>query len=77
MPLVQGLAWTLIVAGWRHWNVGAQFKGQTAGARIRRWWWGVNDWTIPAGGGKGTLKDRELAEGMAEFHMGHANAGSD
>lgn len=39
MPLVQGVAWSLIVAGWRHWNKAAQFSGQSVGARIRRWWW--------------------------------------
>nr|POE86483.1 uncharacterized protein c14c4.01c [Quercus suber] len=48
MPLVQGLAWTLIVAGWKHWNRDTQLVGQTMGAKIRRWWWGVNDWHIPA-----------------------------
>ncbi|GIZ46759.1 hypothetical protein CKM354_000987200 [Cercospora kikuchii] len=47
MPLVQGLAWSLIVAGWRHWNASAKFSGQTIGAKIRRWWWGVNNWKIP------------------------------
>ncbi|KAK3117862.1 hypothetical protein LTR53_000412 [Teratosphaeriaceae sp. CCFEE 6253] len=47
MPLVQGMAWTLVVSGWRHWNVSTKFTGQTAGAKIRRWWWGVNNWTVP------------------------------
>ncbi|KAK0937670.1 hypothetical protein LTR48_003940 [Friedmanniomyces endolithicus] len=47
MPLVQGMAWTLIVSGWRHWNASTTFTGRTAGAKIRRWWWGVNNWTIP------------------------------
>lgn len=40
MPFVQGTAWALIVAGWRHWNGAASFKGRTIGSRIRRWWWG-------------------------------------
>ena len=46
-PLVQGMAWTLILAGWRHWNRGAQMAGQGVGARIRRWWWQVNKWDVP------------------------------
>lgn len=62
MPLIQGVAWTLIVAGWRHWNANAKFSGQTIGARIRRWWWGVNNWEIPADH-RGTLRNRAAAEG--------------
>ena len=73
MPLVQGIGWTLIVSGWRHWNGSARFSGQTLGAKIRRWWWGVNNWKIP----EGKLKDRELAEGAAEFYKTSANSGSD
>ena len=76
MPLVQGLAWTLVVAGWRHWNASAQFSGRTVGAKIRRWWWGVNNWKIPDES-KSTLQDRELAEGAAEFYKTEASAGSD
>ena len=74
MPLAQGLAWTLVVAGWRHWNATAKFSGQTVGAKIRRWWWGVNNWKLP---NESTLSDRELAEGAAEFYKTTANAGSD
>lgn len=47
MPLVQGLAWSLIVAGWRFSNASAKFSGQSIGAKVRRWWWGVNNWKIP------------------------------
>ncbi|KAL1587655.1 hypothetical protein WHR41_03583 [Cladosporium halotolerans] len=47
MPLVQGMAWTLIVSGWRHLNRSSQFKGQSVGAKIRRWWWEVNNWKLP------------------------------
>lgn len=47
MPLVQGMGWTLIVAAWRHVNTAPKFAGQTVGAKIRRWWWGVNNWHIP------------------------------
>ena len=75
MPFIQGTAWTLIVAGWKHWNRAAKFSGQTAGSRIRRWWWGVNGWKLPSE--NSVVKDRELAEGAAEFYKGNANAGSD
>ena len=75
MPLVQGVAWTLIVAGWRHWNAGASFSGRTAGARIRRWWWGVNNWEIPDKD-PGTLRNRAAAEGAADYYVGKAKAGS-
>lgn len=40
MPFVQGTVWALLVAGWRHWNGTASFKGRSVGSRIRRWWWG-------------------------------------
>ncbi|QIW96369.1 hypothetical protein AMS68_001887 [Peltaster fructicola] len=47
MPLIQGLAWTLIVAGWKTFNASSTLSGQSMGARIRRWWWGVNNWEMP------------------------------
>lgn len=46
-PLIQGMAWTLILSGWRHWNRGAQMVGEGVGARLRRWWWRVNKWDVP------------------------------
>lgn len=60
LPLVQGALWTLIVAGWKHVNRDATFSGRNVGARIRRWWWGVNNWPIPG----------EKKRGMARFRMG-------
>ena len=47
MPLVQGIGWNLLLFGWRNWNRQASFAGGGIGARIRRWWWGVNGWGIP------------------------------
>ncbi|PVH93175.1 DUF1770-domain-containing protein [Periconia macrospinosa] len=47
MCFAQGVLWTLVLSGWRHWNRSAKFSGRGIGARIRRWWWGVNNWTIP------------------------------
>lgn len=66
MPLVQGMAWTLVVAGWRFWNRSSQFSGQNVGAKIRRWWWGVNNWKIPAHGS--ILRDQNVAEDAREFY---------
>lgn len=47
MPLTQGIVWNLLLFGWRNWNRGAKFSGQTLGSRVRRWWWGVNNWELP------------------------------
>lgn len=47
LPLVQGIVWNLLMTGWRFWNRGTKFQGQTFGARIRKWWWGVNNWKLP------------------------------
>jgi hypothetical protein len=43
----QGMLWTLILSGWRHVNRSSKFSGRGVGARLRRWWWGVNKWQIP------------------------------
>ena len=81
LPLVQGMLWTLVLSGWRHWNKGAAFTGQSFGARVRKWWWKVNNWEIPAGangGGRATterfaapagMKDKSYAE-----HIGDVSA---
>jgi hypothetical protein len=47
MPLTQGIVWNLVLFGWRNWNRGAKFSGQTLGSRVRRWWWNVNNWEPP------------------------------
>lgn len=47
-PLFQGVLWSLAVAGWKHWNRATNLKGSSLGARVRRWWWDVNNWKIPA-----------------------------
>ncbi|KAF2148405.1 DUF1770-domain-containing protein [Myriangium duriaei CBS 260.36] len=64
MPLVQGMVWTLLVSGWRHLNRASQFSGQSVGARIRRWWWDVNNWKLPKQ--RVNLKDPKLAEEIKE-----------
>jgi len=45
-----------VLSGWRHWNRNAQFSGQSVGSRIRRWWWEVNNWEIPADGNGGEVR---------------------
>ncbi|KAK4196712.1 hypothetical protein QBC40DRAFT_286821 [Triangularia verruculosa] len=47
MPLIQGVVYNLAICGWQHWNRNARLSGQSLGARVRRWWWGVNNWPIP------------------------------
>ncbi|KAI3337133.1 DUF1770-domain-containing protein [Xylariaceae sp. AK1471] len=48
MPLAQGVLYNLAIVGWQHWNRNAQISGSSAGARLRRWWYGVNNWPLPA-----------------------------
>ena len=47
LPLGQGVLWTLSLAGWRHFNKATNFQGSNLGAKVRRWWWNVNNWKIP------------------------------
>ena len=65
-PLVQGMGWTLVLAGWRYWNRAASFSGQSVGAKIRRWWWNVNNWKLPASGKGSVLRDEKLAADVRE-----------
>lgn len=63
MCFAQGVLWTLLLNGWRHWNRSAKFSGKGVGARLRRWWWGVNKWAIPSGKG---LRDEKVAKNVSE-----------
>ncbi|KAI5868153.1 hypothetical protein GGS23DRAFT_544298 [Durotheca rogersii] len=47
MPFAQGVLYNLALCGWHHWNRHAQLSGGSAGARLRRWWYEVNNWTLP------------------------------
>ena len=64
MCFAQGLVYTLLLCGWRHWNREAKFSGKSVGARLRRWWWGVNNWKIPME--KKGLRDTKLAKNVKE-----------
>lgn len=63
-PLLQGVLWNVMLAGWRHFNRGAKFQGETIGAKVRKWWWGVNNWKVPRMGGKA-----EFAKGAEDFYV--------
>ncbi|KAB5558185.1 hypothetical protein GE09DRAFT_1221314 [Coniochaeta sp. 2T2.1] len=47
MPLAQGLLYNLAICGWQTWNKNVRLSGNSVGAKVRRWWWGVNNWPIP------------------------------
>lgn len=68
MCFAQGVLWTLLLNGWRHWNRSAKFSGQSVGARIRRWWWGVNNWKIP-NARSSRLRDTKLAKNVSEVSV--------
>ena len=63
LPLLQGTLWTLVLVGWKHYNRGVQLAGTSYGARLRRWWWGVNGWKIPSVKEKnGAVSAKEVEE---------------
>ncbi|KAG5944916.1 hypothetical protein E4U60_005631 [Claviceps pazoutovae] len=47
MPLAQGVIYNLLLCGWQFWNRSAKLYGNTTGSRVRRWWYGVNNWALP------------------------------
>ena len=49
LPLAQGIGWNMAVFGWKYWNRGAKFSGKHFGAKLRRWWWQINNWKLPEG----------------------------
>ncbi|KAF3395734.1 hypothetical protein F1880_007108 [Penicillium rolfsii] len=79
LPLIQGTVWTLALSGWRFWNRTASLSGHTLGSRIRRWWYGVNNWELPP---VGWTKNQKLASNVEEeflqfYEAQFSNAGSD
>lgn len=56
MPFVQGILYNLAICGWQYWNRNARLSGSSIGARVRRWWWGVNKWPIPPESKGGLLR---------------------
>ncbi|KAI1467093.1 DUF1770-domain-containing protein [Daldinia caldariorum] len=47
MPFAQGVLYNLALHGWHHWNKNARVGGSSVGARLRRWWYAVNNWPLP------------------------------
>ena len=74
MPLLQGMVWSLLVSGWRYSNRETQLSGQSVGAKIRRWWWGVNNWKLPENW-QGTLRDKRTAENVKEYYTTQLGGG--
>ncbi|KAF2183753.1 DUF1770-domain-containing protein [Zopfia rhizophila CBS 207.26] len=70
MCFAQGVLWMLLLNGWRHWNRSSKFNGRSVGARIRRWWWGINKWAIPTDKGHGGLKDKKISRNVSEYYKG-------
>lgn len=58
MCFAQGVVWNLLLHGWRYFNRSTKFSGRSIGARIRRWWWGVNNWKIPTEAVHGAREER-------------------
>ncbi|MCJ1306934.1 hypothetical protein MMC25_000578 [Agyrium rufum] len=63
LPLVSGMVWALALHGWKHWNRGTVFVGEGVGSKVRKWWWGVNNWEMPK-----EVKQQEKAKDVAEFY---------
>ncbi|KAL1896174.1 hypothetical protein Sste5346_004917 [Sporothrix stenoceras] len=67
MPFVQGLLYNLAVCGWQYWNRASKLSGQSVGARVRRWWWGVNNWTIPGTGALAAVASAERSVPQRQY----------
>lgn len=59
------MVWSLALHGWRYWNRSSKLVGNSAGARVRRWWYKTNNWSIKEtfGNVKG---NKRLASEMGE-----------
>ncbi|KIW70995.1 hypothetical protein PV04_03219 [Phialophora macrospora] len=68
LPLTQGILWNLVMFGWRHWNRGSKFQGRSIGAKVRQWWWGVNNWKVPAEK-KASESERQVAQRVEDFFV--------
>ena len=64
LPLAQGILWNLAMFGWRYWNRDVKFKGEGLGVRVRKWWWGVNNWKVPEASPK-----KEFKKGAEEVSL--------
>jgi len=72
-PLVQGTLWSLALEGWKFWNRTAQLSGTSVGSRVRRWWYGVNNWSMEDV--KAKVADKRYAAQVAEYYQDVGGAG--
>ncbi|KAL4928697.1 DUF1770 domain-containing protein [Aspergillus undulatus] len=77
LPLVQGTLWTLALSGWRFWNRNASLSGQTLGSKIRRWWYGVNNWKLPLRPKNSTVAATQVEDFLQFYTAQFSNAGAD
>ncbi|KAI9677465.1 MAG: hypothetical protein M1817_006419 [Caeruleum heppii] len=80
LPLIQGTMWTLVLLGWRSWNKGAELGGRSIGGRIRKWWWGVNNWQLPEEQTRRTKAEfaQQYASEVADYYTDQfSSAGQD
>ncbi|KAI9690298.1 MAG: hypothetical protein M1822_009259 [Bathelium mastoideum] len=75
-PLLQGTVWALMLSGWHYLNRSTKFSGHSVGARIRRWWWGVNNWKIPTASLKPSLNDKQLANEVGDYYKAQFSHGA-
>ncbi|KAL8294188.1 hypothetical protein RB597_008045 [Gaeumannomyces tritici] len=67
MPLAQGVLYNLAIGGWQYWNKNAQLHGSSSGAKLRRWWYGVNNWIIPPEKSRTTAVRPSYARQWSDF----------
>ena len=73
MPLMQGMIWSLALHGWRYWNRSTKLSGTTTGAKIRRWWYEVNNWPVKDNL-KNIGKNVKLADDMGDVSWTRSGA---
>ncbi|KAF2744038.1 DUF1770-domain-containing protein [Sporormia fimetaria CBS 119925] len=76
MCFAQGVLWNLLLHGWRYFNRSSKFSGRSVGARLRRWWWGVNNWQIPTSGQR-SFKGQRLARNATAHYRDQFPSGSE
>lgn len=69
LPLTQGILWNMAAIGWKFWNKGAKFSGKSVGAKVRRWWWDVNNWKMPG------ETEKRIHEETGEFFVDKFGSG--
>ncbi|KAI9746510.1 MAG: hypothetical protein M1818_000223 [Claussenomyces sp. TS43310] len=76
LPLAQGTLWGLALHGWRFWNKNAQLNGSSVGARVRRWWYRTNNWSVDLKP-NGSASSPEMAARVGDFYKNQQGTGLD